>query len=105
MIKQTLVYSLKVWLTSVVLGPLLYAVYDALTRRNFIHSFQVEVAVYLYSLGYGLVLSIPSWMLFWLSLHSINMLQLVWEATKGKETIKVLYYFFWASFKKKSVIL
>jgi H+/Cl- antiporter ClcA len=70
--KQTLIYSLKIWLTSVVLSPIFYTVYDALTRPKFIYNPRNEAEAYLYFLVFGLALSIPSWVLFWLSLHCIN---------------------------------
>ena len=80
--KQTLLYSLKIWLTSVVVGPALYGIFDALTRPNFLHNLTGVAGFYLYSLPYGLILSIPSWLLFWLLLHSLNMLRWNWVTTR-----------------------
>ena len=63
--KQALIYSLKVWLTSVLLGPAIYLILD-----GFVYPGGVGLAGGLgfigYSIGYGLVLSIPCWLILFL---------------------------------------
>ncbi|MDR6942081.1 hypothetical protein [Mucilaginibacter pocheonensis] len=69
--KQTLIYSLKIWLTSVVIGPLIYIVHETKLQ-----DLKGSAGFILYSIPYGLALSSLIWLLFWLSLHCIYQLNI-----------------------------
>ena len=51
--KQVLIYSLKVWLTSVLLGPLLYYPAQIIIEPQYPHQFHYDVK-------YGFIFSLPS---------------------------------------------
>ena len=86
--KRTLIYSLKVWLTCVVVSPVLYCNIEALSESSLSKGLVADGGFFLYSLPFGLVLSLPSWVMFWLSLHSVNMLN--WGLVTTKLLISVI---------------
>lgn len=72
--KQAIIYSLKVWLTAVLLSPLLSVIlFEPFDDHN---STDIKGALFfiLLSIPYGLVLSIPSWLLLWISVWLVNRL-------------------------------
>jgi len=62
--KQALLYSLKVWLTSVVFGPVLYVFFELIFRSGYFDGIKSSMGFIGYSIPYGLILSIPSWFFF-----------------------------------------
>jgi hypothetical protein len=61
--KQSLIYSLKVWLTSVILSPFLFTIIDIIIHQNILYDYKNAIGFIGYSIIYGLILSIPSWLL------------------------------------------
>jgi hypothetical protein len=59
--KQVFIYSLKVWLTGVVLSPILYVFVEFVFQPRYFDGFKAELGFIGYSIPYGLILSIPSW--------------------------------------------
>ena len=59
--KQALIYSLKVWLTSVVLSPIIDVLVEFIAHPRYFDGFKAELGFIGYSIPYGLILSIPSW--------------------------------------------
>lgn len=70
--KSTLIYSLKVWLTAVVLAPMLTQLLDYLCGVQ--QSYDLKGIFYfvLLSIPYGLMLSLPCWLLLWLATSLLN---------------------------------
>jgi hypothetical protein len=64
MIRITLYYSLKVWLTSVVLSPMLCLLIDSFTKHSQTN-LEGGIGFILFSILYGLILSALSWLLLW----------------------------------------
>jgi hypothetical protein len=81
--KPALIYSLKVWLTSVVLSPILYIIEEYLTHPGYYKWEGITGFVGL-SFIYSALLSIPSYGLFAYMTYSINKL-------KTKILIKKIY--------------
>jgi hypothetical protein len=71
--KQTIIYSLKVWLTSVVISPVLYIILEAIQKPRVYQNIEGGLGFILFSIIYGLILSLISWILLWLSLYSLLM--------------------------------
>lgn len=70
--KQVLIYSLKVWLTSVLISPIIFILIEITFKtRSFIDVNSV-LGFIAYSIPYGLVLSIPSWLLFFACIYNIS---------------------------------
>jgi len=72
MIYDAFRYSLKVWLTSVILSPILYVLVDSVLNPKYISGLLGIFGFISYSIPYGLMLSIPSWGLLWISCIFIN---------------------------------
>ena len=68
MIRTTLYYSLKVWLTSVVLSPMLFLLIDSFTKHSQTN-LEGGIGFILFSILYGLIISLLSWLLLWLSCY------------------------------------
>ena len=65
--RQSLIYSLKVWLTAVFITPLLIALASkVLEPRHGFDSVANFFGTIAYMFAFGLVLSIPSWLLLWM---------------------------------------
>lgn len=64
--KQVLIYSLKVWLTSVVFSPVLFFICDSMLHSNDLGNLSGALGFIGYSITYGLVISIPSWLILFL---------------------------------------
>lgn len=70
--KQALIYSLKVWLTTAIISPILIIIIRLMIDATLIHSHTSGLLVlYLFMLGTGLMLSLPSAILLWLMAYSI----------------------------------
>jgi lysylphosphatidylglycerol synthetase-like protein (DUF2156 family) len=67
--KQALIYSLKVWLTAVVVSPPLYLIVEAMVNKHNQTNLEGGVLFVLMSLVYGLLLSIPSYLLLLLAVY------------------------------------
>lgn len=80
--KHTITYSLKVWLISVVVSPVLYVIIEAIQKPRIYQNIEGSLGFILYSIPYGLVLSLVSWLLLWLSLCSLLMLKMSIKVTK-----------------------
>jgi len=68
--KQALIYSLKIWLTAVVIAPIVTEIVDYLIRAG-----STDEGVFyfiLLSIPYGLLLSLPCWVLLWLAVYLIG---------------------------------
>ncbi|AMR30739.1 hypothetical protein A0256_04535 [Mucilaginibacter sp. PAMC 26640] len=65
MVRTALYYSLKVWLTSIIISPILFLLIDLFTKHNQTN-LEGGVLFIILSTLYGLVLSSISWLLFWL---------------------------------------
>jgi hypothetical protein len=68
--KQTILFSLKVWLTSVIVSPALYLFYDAF-RVHSKTNFEGGLGFLLLSILYGIIISLPSWIILWFSTFSL----------------------------------
>lgn len=67
--KQALHYSLKVWLTAVIIGPLIIVVLTKIITPDYkafdsVSNIFGSIALLMYL---GFIVSIPSWLLLWLS--------------------------------------
>jgi len=70
---RVLAYTLKVWLTSVAVAPLLQIIVQLITGVPYRFESVRDVVVYLlYMLICGLLFSTPCWFLLWLSAWLIN---------------------------------
>lgn len=70
---RVLPYTLKVWLTSVAVAPLLQIIVQLITRIPYKFDSVRDVIVYLlYMLVCGWLFSIPCWFLLWLSAWLTN---------------------------------
>jgi hypothetical protein len=58
--KQAFTYSIKVWLTAVVLGPVLDVLVEFILHPRYFDGVKAELGFIGYSIPYGLILSIPS---------------------------------------------
>ena len=65
--KHALTYSLKVWLTAVLLGPILTRLGDALIHPRYPFDFNSVFGFFGLTATYGLILSLPSWLLLLLT--------------------------------------
>ena len=85
--KKALIYSLKVWLTALLLSPVLYW----LVETNFISplktSFEGMIGFFGLSILYGLLLSIPSFLFLTFSCFFVNMLAQINAAKKRLITL------------------
>ncbi|HEY4328004.1 MAG TPA: hypothetical protein VGN20_28730 [Mucilaginibacter sp.] len=70
--KEAFIYSLKVWLTGVILSPVLFTAIDIIIHRNIYYDYQNALGFIGYSIVYGLILSIPSWLLLWLAIIIVS---------------------------------
>jgi hypothetical protein len=72
---NSFIYSLKVWLTSVGLGPAMFIIFNICTHnRNHLNStgfINMQVEIYEMSLMYGGLFSLPTWLLFYLIIKII----------------------------------
>ena len=64
--KQAFIYSLKIWLTSVLLSPVLNIIVDKLFYPNQDMQLTGALGFIGLAIGYGLVLSIPCWIMLYL---------------------------------------
>jgi hypothetical protein len=85
--KQTVLFSLKVWLTSVIISPALYLFYDAF-RVHSKTNFEGGIGFILFSILYGLILSSLSWLILWLSTFSL--LQLNYSTLVNKIWLSII---------------
>jgi len=69
--KHAILYSIKIWLTSVVISPVVFIVGDCLTHPNNRIGLYGCLGFIGYSLAYGLVLSIPCWLILFLMAGSL----------------------------------
>ncbi|MHB8208454.1 hypothetical protein [Mucilaginibacter sp.] len=70
--KQALVYSIKVWLTSALVVPFIQMI-EGLIIGNHTSISNAEQMILL-ALLFGLLLSMPSWLLLWMSASLLNRL-------------------------------
>jgi hypothetical protein len=67
---NTIKYTLKVWITSVLFAPVLFillsAIINQLGFKSVLKSIPAEVMVYIAYVAFELVLSSVTWILFWL---------------------------------------
>ncbi len=71
---RVLPYTLKVWLTSVALAPVLQIIVQLITQIPYKFNSLRDVVVYLlYMLACGWLFSIPCWFLLWLSAWLTNL--------------------------------
>ncbi|MGF7039102.1 hypothetical protein M2273_002354 [Mucilaginibacter lappiensis] len=75
-------YCLKVWLTSVVVSPILYILIEVIINSGYFESIPSEIAFILFSILYGLILSIPSCLLLLGSLYVLNRMNLSISTSK-----------------------
>lgn len=80
--KETLFYTLKVWISSVVLGPVMYSASDILFEPKRSDDFSCSLSFIAFSVPYGLILSVPSFVILWLTTYGISRLKLSIMATK-----------------------
>jgi len=75
MIIKALSYTLKVWLTSIVIGPVLHLLINCFTATKMGYA-QIGIVSSLYfilmSIPFGIILSIPSFLLLWLSVYLLK---------------------------------
>jgi hypothetical protein len=76
--KQALIFSLKVWVTAVIIGPVLYI----LTTRIMGQVSHNDIELLEISIILGGVLSIPSWLLFFIATVQINKVTYILVAKK-----------------------
>ncbi|NVM67096.1 hypothetical protein FHW88_005417 [Mucilaginibacter sp. SG538B] len=72
MIIKALGYTLKIWLTSIVISPILHLFINGITEPNMGYAkIGVTSSVYfiLMSIPFGIILSIPSFLLLWLAVY------------------------------------
>lgn len=82
---MVLPYTLKVWLTSVAMAPVLQIITQLITRIPYQFDSVRDVVVYLlYMLACGWLFSIPCWFLLWLSAWLTN------RFTPNKTLIKAI---------------
>jgi uncharacterized protein YacL len=74
--KQTLNYSIKIWLTSVLVSPLLDLILDSLVRPKSLVNLEGAIGFLLLSVLYGIIISSPCWLLLWLSLQCMMKLNM-----------------------------
>src|SRR3569832_627648 len=79
--KQALIYSIKVWLTSAVLGAVLISVWGLITKPGQEPAIDL-VGFAVFSFGYGLMYSIPLFVL--MTICTWILLRLSWEVWKVK---------------------
>jgi hypothetical protein len=69
-------YCLKVWLTSVVVSPILYILIEVIVNPGYFESTPGGMAFILFSIPYGLILSIPSCLLLLVLIYVFNRMSL-----------------------------
>jgi len=69
--KQAIIYTIKVWLTSVVLSPIAFIIADNLFHSNNRIGLYGSLGFIGYSIPYGLVITIPCWLILFLSAGSL----------------------------------
>jgi hypothetical protein len=69
--KKTLVFSLKVWLTTIVIAPFIFGIIQVSTDTEIYRLTDVLVGLF-YCVPAGIVLCLPLWSLFWLFTTLIN---------------------------------
>lgn len=82
--KHAFIYSLKIWLTSVFLGPVLYVVVEGLVDFKKFDGVKGQVGFIGYSIPYGLILSMPSWFFLLCTL-------VIFEYTNAKNLTKLIF--------------
>jgi hypothetical protein len=70
--KQALIYSLKVWLTGVVISPVLNLIIEAVSGFNKAN-FEGAMGFILLSIPYSLILSLPCFFLLFLACFFVNL--------------------------------
>jgi hypothetical protein len=86
--KEAKLYSLKVWLTTIIVAPIIFGIV-----KNFLDPLIYNVTDIFFGLAYsvpaGLILCIPSWLLFWLLAGYLN-------SSKLNAILKKLYISFFS---------
>ncbi len=77
-------FATKVWLISAFLSPLLFGIYIGIIDGDIIESFGIALVM----IPFGLVLSVPNWLIFIFAIKGINRLQL--EVTEKKIIINCI---------------
>jgi hypothetical protein len=75
-------YGLKVWLTSVVVSPILYILIEVIINPGYFESVPSRMAFIVFSIPYGLILSIPSCLLLLASIYVFNRMSLPISTSK-----------------------
>lgn len=79
--KQALMYSLKVWLTTIVAGPFIAILILSFLNPNTSHHLELFISLFYLTLG-GIFFCLPSWLLFWLLAGFINKRELKMDYKK-----------------------
>jgi hypothetical protein len=97
--KSTLIYSIKAWLFSVVLCPILYLVVGSIMHPGLFENLGSYLGFAVWSIPFGLVLSAPCWIVLWLvaliiDRRALNLrLQKIILSAAGMALCLVPYYF------------
>ncbi len=68
----TLIYSIKAWLFGVVLSPILYLVVGSIMHPGLFENLGEYLGFAVQSIPFGLLLSVPCWIILWLIAIAID---------------------------------
>lgn len=84
---KVLNYSLKVWLTGVVLSPLMYVIMYSIAHGIRVSPLSILLLDYAYNIGCNSLYSIPAWLLFFALLNPVTRLKL---SISNKRTLVII---------------